>query len=150
MTKAPRWLEIVHDLAPGASLAFSGPRGSLEMVVAIDWLANDAFDGAGADIIVDDLGFYAEPFFEDGAVALAAADAVAGGAVFVSAGGNFAPRHYEAEFVDGGGGFHQFAPNDTSMEIFVGLRVRGVRLASGSSHRAVAVERSLGRRGHRL
>ena len=110
-------LEIVHDLAPGASLAFSGPSGSLEMVQAIDWLANDAFGGTGADIIVDDAGFYREPYFEDGAVALAAADAVAGGAVFVSASGNFARRHYEAEFVDGGGGFHAFAPNDTTMRI---------------------------------
>ena len=114
-------LEIVHDLAPGASLAFSGPHGSLEMVVAIDWLANEAFGGAGADIIVDDLGFYAEPYFEDGAVALAAADAVAGGAVFVSASGNFARRHYEADFVDGGAGFHAFAPNDTAMAIASGF-----------------------------
>ena len=123
-------LEIVHDLAPGASLAFSGPLGSLEMIEAIDWLANDAFGGAGADIIVDDLGFYIEPYFEDGPVALAAADAVAGGAVFVSAGGNYASRHYEAEFVDGGGGFHAFAPNDTTMGIapelaLVGLSLRG-------------------------
>ena len=114
-------LEIVHDLAPGASLAFSGPIGSLEMVEAIDWLANDAFGGAGADIIVDDLGFYREPYFEDGAVALAAADAVAGGAVFVSAGGNYARRHYEAEFVDGGDGFHAFAANDTAMAIASGF-----------------------------
>ena len=114
-------LEIVHDLAPGASLAFSGPSGSLEMVEAIDWLANDAFGGAGADIIVDDLGFHREPYFEDGAVALAAADAVAGGAVFVSAGGNLAQRHYEAEFVDGGDGFHAFAPNDTAMAIATGF-----------------------------
>ena len=114
-------LEIVHDLAPGASLAFAGPVGSLEMVEAIDWLANDAFDGAGADIIVDDLGFYREPYFEDGAVALAAADAVAGGAVFVSAGGNQARRHYEAEFVDGGDGFHAFAPNDTAMAMATGF-----------------------------
>ena len=123
-------LEIVHDLAPGASLAFSGPIGSLEMVEAIDWLANDAFGGAGADIIVDDLGFYREPYFEDGAVALAAADAVAGGAVFVSAGGNQARRHYEAEFVDGGDGFHAFAPNDTAMGIatgFVRVSPRSVR-----------------------
>ena len=110
-------LEIVHDLAPGASLAFSGPFGSLEMAKAIDWLANDAFGGTGADIIVDDLGFYREPFFEDGPVALAAADAVAGGAVFVSAGGNAARVHYEAQFVDGGDGFHAFAPNDTAMAI---------------------------------
>ena len=83
-------LEIVHDLAPDARLAFSGPDTSLDMVESILWLANDAFNGEGADIIVDDLGYYHQPYFEDGLVALAAADAVAGGAVFVSAGGNLA------------------------------------------------------------
>ena len=80
-------LEIVHDLAPEAELAFSGAgpaRGSftsLGMVKAILWLANDAFSGEGADVIVDDLAFFKEPYFEDGMVARAAADAVAGGAV---------------------------------------------------------------------
>ena len=82
-------------------------------------------------------------------VALAAADAVAGGAVFVSAGGNYARRHYEAEFVDGGDGFHAFAPNDTAMAIASGF-VLVAQLATGSSHRVLAVERSLGRRRYRL
>ena len=81
-------LEIVHDLAPEAELAFSPADSSLEMVKAILWLANDAFEGEGADVIVDDLGYYREPFFEDGIVAQAAADAVAGGVVFASAAGN--------------------------------------------------------------
>ena len=79
---------------PDAELAFSGAGTSLLFVHAALWLANDAFDGEGADIIVDDLGYYSEPFFEDGLVALAATDAVAGGAVFVSAAGNFSDGHY--------------------------------------------------------
>ena len=87
---------------------------------AILWLANDAFDGEGADIIVDDIGNYAEPYFEDGPVALAAADAVAGGAVFVSAAGNNSSRHYEADFLDGGDGYHAF---DGDRDI--ALRIRG-------------------------
>ena len=117
-------LEIVHDLAPEAKLAFSsaGPssvRTSLGMVDAILWLANDAFGGEGADVIVDDLAYFMEPYFEDGMVALAAADAVAGGAVFVSAAGNAANHHYEGEFVDGGDGFHAFdGGNDTSMRVY--------------------------------
>ena len=119
-------LEIVHDLAPGAQLAFSGAPTSLDMVESILWLANEAFDGEGADIIVDDLGYYNEPYFEDGAVALAAADAVAGGAVFVSAGGNNADKHYDGQFSDDGNGYHDFDPSsatDIALRIDVGLWV---------------------------
>ena len=89
-------------------------------------LPNDAFGGEGADVIVDDLGYYREPYFEDGAVALAAADAVAGGAVFVSAAGNYAQRHYEGEFVDGGNRYHDFdagAETDTALRVRVGSGV---------------------------
>ena len=103
-------LEIIHDLAPGASLAFSRAGSSLGFVRAVEWLEDDAFGGQGADIIVDDLGYYAEPRFEDGRVALAAADAVAGGVVFVSAGGNYARSHHEADFVDGGGRLPRVRP----------------------------------------
>ena len=110
-------LEIVHDLAPGASLAFSGAGSSLRFVRAVEWLEHDAFGGDGADIIVDDIGYYLQPWFEDGFVALAAADAVARGVVFVSAGGNFARRHYEADFVDGGDGYHAFGANDTALAV---------------------------------
>ena len=119
-------LEIVHDLAPGASLAFSGPSTSLEMVPAILWLANDAFNGEGADIIVDDYGFYQEPYFEDGQAALAAVNAVAGGAVFVSAAGNWAWRHYEGNFADGGSRYHDFDGSDgvdTALRIRIGFGV---------------------------
>ena len=101
-------LEIVHDLAPNARLAFSGAGTSLLFVEATLWLANEAFGGEGADVIVDDLGYYLQPYYEDGYVALAVADTVAGGAVFVSAAGNYAQRHYEGEFVDGGDGYHDF------------------------------------------
>src|SRR5262249_46794889 len=42
-------LEIVHDLAPGARLLFSGPSTNLEMVDTIACLTS-----SGADVIVDD------------------------------------------------------------------------------------------------
>ena len=111
-------LEIVHDLAPGAELAFSSGGSSLFFIEAVLWMANEAFNGEGVDIIVDDLFYTGEPFFEDGPVAQAAEDAVAGGAVFVSAAGNSAFRHYEGDFVDGGGGFHAFdGDSDTSLRV---------------------------------
>ena len=116
-------LEIVHDLAPDARLAFSGAGTSLLFVEATLWLANEAFGGEGADVIVDDLGYYLQPYYEDGYVALAVADTVAGGAVFVSAAGNYAQRHYEGEFVDGGDGYHDFdhsGGTDTALRIDTG------------------------------
>ena len=117
-------LEIVHDLAPGAELAFSGPPSSLGMIESILWLANDAFGGEGADIIVDDLSFWSEPYFKDGPVAQAAADAVEGGVVYVTSPGNSAEEHYEADFVNRGDGFHAFdGDSDISMRVTGGGHV---------------------------
>ena len=108
-------LEIVHDLAPGAQLAFSGPNTSLEMVQSVNFLANTAFGDSGADIVVDDLGFFGEPFFEDGPIALAVAGAVASGTIYVSSAGNDGATHYEGEYLAGAGAFHDFGGGDIAM-----------------------------------
>ena len=51
-------------------------------------------------------------------MALAVADAVAGGVVFASAAGNAADEHYEGDFVDGGDGYHAFdGDSDVSMRV---------------------------------
>lgn len=90
-------LEIVHDLAPGASLYFGGPSTSAEMVQLINWMANTV----NCDVIVDDLGFFAEPYFEDGPIAQAARKAViTSGRVYCSAAGNDADTHYQGLFSD--------------------------------------------------
>jgi subtilisin family serine protease len=86
-------LEIIHDLAPGATLLFAGPATSLEFIDAARCLAD-----AGARVIVDDLGFYHEPYFEDGPVARAVRDIVARGVVWVSAAGNDALQHVDGSF----------------------------------------------------
>ena len=108
-------LEIVHDLAPGAQLAFSGPNTSLEMVQSVNFLANTAFAGSVADIVVDDLGFLGQPFFEDGPIALAVAAAVANGTIYVSSAGNAGDTHYEGEYVAGAGDFHDFGGGAIAM-----------------------------------
>ncbi|TMQ71140.1 MAG: hypothetical protein E6K81_10855 [Candidatus Eisenbacteria bacterium] len=74
-------LEIVHDIAPGAQLLFAGPTDSFEMIQAVQCLT-----AAGADVIVDDLGFFGEPYFQDGPVAHSSA-------------GNEARQHLEQDFV---------------------------------------------------
>ena len=86
-------LEIVHDLAPGASLAFSAGNTTLQFIRSITRLR-----GFDCRIIVDDIGFPEEPFFEDGAVAEEAQEAADAGIIFISAAGNGAEDHYEADF----------------------------------------------------
>ena len=121
-------LEIIHDIAPDAELAFSGHGAtSLAMAQAMLWLANDAFEGEGADVIVDDLSFWFQPYFEDGITAQAAKDAVDAGTVYVSAAGNSTDEHYEGDFVDGGDGFHVFdGGSDISMRLFSPVRTLAI------------------------
>jgi hypothetical protein len=83
----------VHDVAPGAKLLFSGPASSLEMVDAVECLVD-----AGANVIVDDLGFFGEPYFEDGPVAAAVSAAVTAGVSYHSSAGNEAREHLEENF----------------------------------------------------
>jgi subtilisin family serine protease len=86
--------EIIHDLAPGATLLFhTGVPTSLDMIDAIR-----ALTAAGAHIIVDDLGFFLEPYFEDGPVAQAVQEAIDAGVLYVTAVGNDAEANYSGTF----------------------------------------------------
>ena len=104
-------LEIVHDLAPGATLRFSeGISDKLQFIDSIDCLRD-----AGATVIVDDIGFFDEPFFEDGIVADAVEDAVVAGVSFHSAAGNSGDVTYSAQFnptTTPDGEFHNFGGGD--------------------------------------
>jgi hypothetical protein len=97
-------LEIVHDLAPAARLAFCpgfGDSGEQGMADAITWLATKSFGGKGADIIIDDVAFLTEPYFQDGLVAQAV-DTVSSskGVAYFSSAGNSADNHYELPYFD--------------------------------------------------
>ena len=83
--------EIIHDIAPAAELAIASVATTLEFITRVDELVNDF----GADVVVDDLSFYRQPYFTDGSVAQAVA-AVSNQVVFISAAGNAADRHYES------------------------------------------------------
>ena len=88
-------LEIVYDIAPGADLAFHNGTTTLNFIEAIEFFTNN-----GVDVIVDDIGFLAEPFFQDGSIAQAAAGAVDNGIIYVSSAGNDGDAHYQALFLD--------------------------------------------------
>jgi hypothetical protein len=83
-------LQVIHDLAPHAELAFATAYASeLEFARNIERLAEPvAAGGAGADVIVDDIGYFAEPFYQDGTVADAIRKVTAEGVVYLTAAGN--------------------------------------------------------------
>jgi hypothetical protein len=92
-------MQIVHDVAPGASQAFhSAFNGQADFANGIIELASVA----NADIINDDVIYFAEPMFQDGIVAQAV-DSVKGmGVAYFSAAGNAARDSYEDSFRDSG------------------------------------------------
>ncbi len=87
-------LQIVHDLAPGADLLFATAFGGQAVFARnIQALAD-----AGADVIVDDVIYLAEPFFQDGIIAQAVDDVAAQGVAYFSSAGNSGFSSYEAAF----------------------------------------------------
>ena len=86
-------LQIVHDVAPGASLAFaSSATGEGRFATNIQALAN-----AGANIITDDYTDYDEPMFQEGIVAQAVDNVVTKqGVAYFSSAGNFASQSYDS------------------------------------------------------
>ncbi len=83
-------LQIVHDIAPHAKLAFAtGFGGELAMAQNIERLAAPvSAGGAGADVIVDDLTYFEEPMFQDGPIAAAVNKVTAQGVTYLSSAGN--------------------------------------------------------------
>ena len=83
-------LQIVHDLAPHAKLAFATAFESEESFAEnIERLAQPvSAGGAGADVIVDDVAWFEEPFFQDGPVAAAIDKVTSEGVTYLAAAGN--------------------------------------------------------------
>ncbi len=100
-------IEIVHDVAPGAAIGFCG-GGQDDGITTVDFVdcANKLVTEFGAEVIVDDLGFPAEPYFEDGVVARTVRQIVGSGVLWATAAGNDAQKHYQGDYRDSGNPFH--------------------------------------------
>jgi len=84
-------LQIVHDVAPGAALAFyTADVSEADFATGIGKLA-----AAGAKIIADDVGYFDEPFFQDGIVAQAIDAVQAQGVAYFSAAGDNSDLAYD-------------------------------------------------------
>jgi Subtilase family len=86
--------EIVHDVAPGAKLAFYGPESLQDHAKGVRKLA-----AAGATVIVDDKQWFADPWYQPGPISLASRDVLAkNNTVVVSAAGNSSTESAEGVF----------------------------------------------------
>ena len=93
-------LEIIHDLAPGATLLFHGTGGGVGAhITALTTLA-----AAGAHVIAEDIPFDAEPAFQKGAAAVAAENLAAAGISVHSSAGNLGAAHAARVAAVGTGG----------------------------------------------
>jgi subtilisin family serine protease len=87
-------LEIVNDVAPGSPLAFhTAAISPQDFAGGIQALA-----AAGCKVIVDDIGYSNDPFFNDGVVSQAVDAVKARGVTYVSAAGNDANHGYLANW----------------------------------------------------
>ena len=94
-------MQIIHDIAPGASLAFyTAFNSEQDFANGILALAN-----AGAKVIVDDVGYFDEPFFQNGVVAQAIQTVEAEGVTYVTAAGNEGGNGYQATWTPTSGTF---------------------------------------------
>ncbi len=96
-------LEIIHDVAPDAKLGFCpafSDAGQVGLANAVTWLSEDAFGGEGCDIVVDDVGYLTEPYFQDGVISQAVDAVDANGTLYLTSAGNQRQDHYLGEFVD--------------------------------------------------
>jgi hypothetical protein len=87
-------MELIHDVAPGAELffytAFEGQAAFAEGILNLK--------KAGCNIIVDDVTYFEEPFFQDGIIAQAVEKVSKEGATYFSSAGNSAASSYEDKY----------------------------------------------------
>ena len=101
-------LQLIHDVAPGANLAFhTGNFGAANFAQGIIDLAD-----AGANVIVDDLIYHHEPFFQDGIIAQAVDRVFNRGVSYFSSAGNLRDNSYESAFRSSGQEIHGAIAHD--------------------------------------
>ena len=87
-------MQLITDVAPGASQSFhTAFQGQADFASGIVEL-----QAAGADVINDDVFYFAEPFFQDGIIAQAVDTVFAAGAAYFSSAGNANRSAYQSPF----------------------------------------------------
>lgn len=120
-------LQLIYDVAPGAELSFhTAFGGQAAFALGIEELAGCPFGSEvgctaavdRAEVIVDDVGYLAEPMFQDGIIAQAIDVAYGSAVPYFSSAGNSARASWEHSFAPSGivppsygsGNAHDFDP----------------------------------------
>jgi len=112
-------MQIIHDVAPGATLAFhTAFTGQANFAQGIRDLAD-----AGSDVIVDDVIYFAEPMFQDGIIAQAADQVHAQGVPYFSSAGNIDRQSYASDYRETATGAFDFDPSGASTDTTQAVRV---------------------------
>ena len=120
-------LQVVHDIAPNAGLAFyTADEGEQAFANGILALA-----AAGCKVICDDVSYLDEPFFGGGVIAQAIQTVEAEGVTYITSAGNNASNAYEAAWTPTSGSFDGRSLSDT--QNFGGSVVQTVSIAAGSN-----------------
>jgi hypothetical protein len=121
-------MQLIHDVAPGSPQAFyTAFVSDADFAAGIRALAD-----AGSKVIVDDIGYLNQPFFQDGIVAQAVDDVTARGVSYFSAAGNDARNAYSSAFRNSRG-LHDFdasARTDTRQSFSATLPPGGAAILS--------------------
>lgn len=113
-------MEIIHDVAPGAQLSFhTASNGIADYAQGILRLQQ-----AGCQVIMDDIGYLGEPYYQDGIVSQAIDQVVQKGSVYFSAAGNNNRSSYEKAFEPSGinlveGEAHDFGDGNPFLPITI-------------------------------
>ena len=120
-------MQVIHDIAPGASLAFyTADKSEQDFANGILALA-----AAGCKVICDDVSYFDEPFFQNGVIAQAIQTVEAEGVTYVTSAGNNASNGYQAAWTPGSGSFDGFYFNDA--ERFGGSLAQTITVTASST-----------------
>jgi Subtilase family len=123
-------LQIVHDVAPGASLAFAtafaGQASFANNIVALK--------NQGTKVIVDDVIYFAEPMFQDGVIAQAVDNVVSEGVTYFSSAGNAARQSYQSAFRAGDSFASAAIPSTVGAPAFLGGTAHNFDAGTGKDH----------------
>lgn len=103
-------MEHIFDIAPSVDrMGFSSAsNGEATFGANITALGTN-----GMNIINDDVVYFAEPYFQDGVIAQAVANYVAGGGIYFALNHNFGNLSYEDVWTNADGdSYHEYAPGD--------------------------------------
>ncbi|MEO9174394.1 MAG: S8 family serine peptidase, partial [Gaiellales bacterium] len=92
--------EVVHDMAPDATLTLVNYHTELEFDQAVDWLINGPGGKPRVDIVVHSNSFLDGPFDGTGPTAQEVDKAEAAGILWVNSAGNYGQRHWDGTVGD--------------------------------------------------